>query len=109
MYVLRCLVWSVAVVCVLAFTLSAQSCPFCDGEKGPTLVGQFDEAQIVVYGHFKNARITNNGLDQGETDFEIERVLKSHDLVKGQAKLTLPRYVPNTKSKFIIFCRCVQA
>jgi hypothetical protein len=104
MKAIRHVVWLLAVVGVLGFSLSGRTCPFCDGEKGPTLVGQFDEAQIVLFGHFDNARLTNNGVDQGESDFEIERVLKSHDMIKGKTKLTLPRYVTDAKSKFIIFC-----
>jgi hypothetical protein len=93
-----------AAVGLLAFSLDSQSCPFCDGEKGPTLIGQFDDAQIVLFGHFENARINNDGLGQGETDFEIERVLKSHDLIKDKKQITIPRHVLDNKTKFIVFC-----
>jgi len=84
-------------------------CPFCgESEKGPTLVLQIEEAQMVLYGRFEKARLTNTGLDQGESDFGIERVLKSHDMIKGKKTLTLPRYVTDTKSKFLIFCDVYQ-
>ena len=96
-------VWLVAAVAILGYAFSTQACPFCE-EKGLTLVGQFEEANFVLFGHFTNARITNNGLDQGESDFVIERVLKSHELIKDKAKLTLPRYITDSKTKFIIFC-----
>ena len=96
--------WLLATVALLAYAFTTQACPFCEGEKGLTLVGQFEEAQFVLYGHFANAKITNTGLDQGESDFVIEKVLKDHDAVKGKAKLTLPRYITDSKTKFIIFC-----
>jgi len=96
--------WMFAAVGVLAFSLVSQSCPFCDGEKGPTLIGQFEDAQIVLFGHFENPRISNGGLEQGETDFVIERVLKSHDMIKDKKQITIARHVLDTKSKFIIFC-----
>ena len=102
---LRQTTWMFAAVGVLAFSLVSQSCPFCDwAKKAPTLVGQFDDAQIVLFGHFENARINNNGAGEGETDFEIERVLKSHDMIKGKKQITVPRHILNVKSKFIVFC-----
>ena len=99
----RC-AWLFAAVALIAFSLSTQACPFCEGEKGPTLVLQFEEAQMVLYGHFENARLAKSGLDQGESDFVIEEVLKTHDMIKGKKKITLPRYVKDEKSKFLIFC-----
>ena len=99
-------IWLVSLVFIPSF--ASAMCPFCESEKGPTLVLQIDEAQIVLYGHFENARLTNTGLDQGESDFVIEDVLKTHDMVKGKKKITLPRYVTDTKSKFLIFCDVYQ-
>jgi hypothetical protein len=96
-------IWLLAAAAILAYAFSTQACPFCE-EKGLTLVGQFEEAQFVLFGHFTNAKLTNTGLDQGESDFVIEKVLKDHDAVKGKTKLTLPRYITDSKTKFIIFC-----
>jgi hypothetical protein len=73
----------------------------CDGEKSLPLVAQFDEAQIVLFGHFENARAAANG---GMTDFVIERVYKDHPMIKGQKTLALPRFVNEPKTKYIIFC-----
>ena len=101
-------VWLIALMLISTLAAGTQACPFCDGEKGPTLVLQIEEAQMVLYGHFEKARTTNTGLDQGETDFVIENVLKSHDLVKGKKMITLPRYVVDSKSKFVIFCDVYQ-
>jgi hypothetical protein len=94
---------AIAGILTFAASMEAAACPFCD-EKGTTLVGQFEEAQFVLLGTFKNAQLAKNGLDMGETDFEIEKVLKTDDFIKGKTKLTLPKYVPDTKTKFIIFC-----
>jgi hypothetical protein len=97
-----CLLAAAVGLLTLSFWSEARSCPFCDGEKGPTLAGQFDEAPIVLYGHFANAVVSSNGVDQGTTDLIIEKVLKSHELLKGKKSITLSRYVPS-KNKFIIF------
>jgi hypothetical protein len=104
MKAIRCFIWLFTFIGFGGFIATAQPCPFCEAEKGPTLVLQIDEAQIVVLGHFEKARITNAGLDQGESDFVIEDVLKTHDMIKGKKSLTLPRYITDSKSKFVIFC-----
>lgn len=104
MNAIRNLVWLASLPGFLAFVAGTEACPFCDGERGPTLVLQIEEAQMVLYGHFEKARITNTGLDQGESDFVIEDTLKSHTMIKGKKSLTLPRYVTDSKSKFLIFC-----
>src|ERR1700690_3614192 len=100
---LRQTTWMFAAVGIFASSLVAHSCPFCDGEKGATLVGQFDDAQIVLFGHFENAQIKNNELGDGETVFMIELVLKSHDMIKGMKQIKVPRHILDSKSKFIIF------
>jgi hypothetical protein len=81
----------------------ADACPFCTDEKGPTLVGDFHQASLVLLGSFTNFR-PGNDIGGGTTDFVIERVLKPHDIVRGKKLLTLKRSVPPTKSKFVIFC-----
>src|ERR1022692_4948608 len=79
-------------------------CPFCDGEKGTTLIGHFDEALIVLYGHFENPRGGADDLDQGQTDFVIEKVLKTNDAVKNKQKIVVRREVRDVKNKYIVFC-----
>ncbi len=87
----------------------AEACPFCSAEsKGPTLVGDFNQATIVLVGTFSNPRrIGGRGdLESGLTDFTINQCLKggNHELVKGKTVIVLPRYLPSTRSKFVIFC-----
>jgi hypothetical protein len=87
----------------LAAALPAHTCPFCTEERGPTLVGDFATASMVLYGNFANAKLA--GGFEGTTDFQIEKVLKSHEYLKGikDNKITLPRYVPQSKNKFVVF------
>jgi hypothetical protein len=88
----------------LAAVLPTDACPFCTEERGPTLAGDFAQASMVLYGNFTNPKLGAGGFD-GTTDFEIEKVLKSHEYlknVKGKT-LTLPRYVAQPKNKFVVF------
>lgn len=92
-------------VAVLAFFAEpVRTCEFCSGEKGATLTVQFEDAAMVIYGHFENPRAAATDIGQGESDFVFEEVLKPNDAIKGMKKITLPRYVANSKTKFVIFC-----
>ena len=79
-----------------AAALPARACPFCE-EKGVTLVGQFEEAQFVLLGSF-----SEGGLD--ESTFVIDRILKPHEFIKGKTEVKIPRNIPVSKTKYIIFC-----
>jgi hypothetical protein len=105
MNTLRRFVCLIAMVGLFAFAISSEGSPrCCEAEKSPPLVQQFEEAQIVLLGHFENAKPASTGLDQGTTDFVIERVYKDHDMIKGKKVLSLPRYITDSKTKFIVFC-----
>lgn len=87
---------------VLAAVLGAHSnCPFCSEERGPTLVGDFGQASLVLYGSFTNPRISG---EETATDFIIEKVLKPHPILKDKSKITLTRFIKQPNSKFLIFC-----
>jgi hypothetical protein len=87
---------------------TASACPFCMDERGPTLVGDFNQASLVLLGTFTNYRPgTGDDVLGGKTDFVIEKVLKPHDVLKTAAKnnkIEFRRGVPATKSKFVVFC-----
>ncbi len=91
----------------LGLTVSAPACPFCSQDKIPTLVGDYNQALMVLLGNFTNAKLADN-----TTDFVIDKVLKSNPYlqsgkvktVDGKKVITLPRYLPQAKNKFIIFC-----
>ncbi|HZZ82554.1 MAG TPA: hypothetical protein VFE62_28910 [Gemmataceae bacterium] len=103
MNVLRRLVWVFALVAFPFAAVSMQACPFCDGEKGPTMTLQFEEAAMVIYGHFENPRTTGD-FGGGESDLVFEAVLKPHDAIKGLKKITLPKHIADSKLKFVVFC-----
>jgi hypothetical protein len=91
---------------VLALSTSAlRADPICcGGEKGPTLVGDFKDAHMVLLGRFSNARKNPNDPVGGETDFVIETVYKPHDFLKGRKSFPIAKYLPNAKNPFLIFC-----
>ena len=88
-------------------TLSVRSCPFCSMQ-GQTLIGDVNQASMVLYGTFTNAKLDSSGdLGQGSTDLVIEAVIKKHEILGDKKVLTLPRYVPTDKNsnvKFLVFC-----
>jgi hypothetical protein len=87
----------------LAAVLPSPACPFCSENLGATLVGDFTQASMVLYGTFTNPKLGASQLE-GSTDFVIEKVLKSHESLKGLKgnTVTLPRHVLS-KSKYIVF------
>src|SRR5438094_9656270 len=80
-------------------------CPFCVDERGPTMVDDYLQASFVIYGTFTNAKLDKDGgIDGGSSDFKIEQVLKGHPAVNNKNMITLPKFVPPSKSKFVVFC-----
>src|SRR5262245_27050286 len=103
--------WRLAAVLILvalpalAVPKEACACPFCVDERGPTMVDDYLQASFVLYGSFTNARLDpNGGIDGGSSDFVIEKVLKNHDMLNGKKMITLPKHVPASKSKWVVFC-----
>jgi hypothetical protein len=98
--------WNLAVLLLAALAVPAAACPFC-GMQGQTLVGEVNEASLVVFGTLTNPKLDpGNDAGQGTTDLRIEKVLKSHEIVEGKKVITLPRYLPTDEkaTKFLIFC-----
>jgi hypothetical protein len=92
--VLAALVW------VWAAT-PAGACPFCV-ERGPTMIGDYQRASMVLFGKFTKPRFAANG--EGISDFAIEAALKKDAILGDKKSLTLPCYVSETRSKFLLFC-----
>jgi hypothetical protein len=60
---------------------------------------------LVLFGKFTNARLAPGGnFGGGTSDLVIEKVLKPHKVLGDKKIVTLPRYVPKTRSKFLLFC-----
>jgi hypothetical protein len=90
-----------ALLALLGSAWAASACPFCMDERGPTLVGDFDQALLVVFGHFGKAH--EDGSERS-SDFVIEKVLKPHDIIKGKTTVRVPKAVDRVGSKFLLFC-----
>src|SRR5262245_54843975 len=90
---------------VLLALPAANACPFCPSA-GQTLLGETNQAHLIVFGSLSNAQRDPNEFGKGTTDMDIEVVVKDHDFLKGKKKITLPRYVPESKdkSKYLVFC-----
>src|SRR5260370_283207 len=101
MTALRPLALALAVAALLCLSVPANTCPFCSQELGRTMVEDFGKSQLVVFGTFTNPRQRDF---VGESDFEIESVIKTHDVVKQVKKITIPKYVNQPKVKFLLFC-----
>jgi len=92
--------------CATLFVSSAavRACPFCSAE-GKTLTADAGEASLILFGKLSNARLDPKDAYAGQTDIEIEVVVKSHDILAGRKKITLPRYLPPEPDyKFLVFC-----
>jgi len=87
----------------LLYASLVSACPFCQEERGPTLVGEFDQAAMVLVGTFTNPRTDTQG-DGGTSEFVIDEVLKSHEILANKKTVTLPKYIPQAKNKYLVFC-----
>jgi len=103
----RALVLGIALLAWAVYSPLARSCPFCSMQ-GQTLIGDVNQASMVLYGTFTNAKLDASGdLGQGSTDLVIEVVIKTHEVLGDKKVLTMPRYVPadkNNNVKFLVFC-----
>src|SRR5260370_27274372 len=103
----RFLVLGIAVLVWVSCPTPAPSCPFCSME-GQTWIGDVNQASMVLFGTFTNAKLDASGdFGQGSTDLIIEAVIKNHEILGDKKLLTLPRYVPtdkNSNNKFLVFC-----
>lgn len=95
-----------AVMALLIVPAFASACPFCPSA-GQTLLGEVNQAHLIIFGTMTNAQRDPNEFGKGTTDFEIEVVVKDHEILKGKKTITLPRYVPpdpKSKTKHLVFC-----
>jgi hypothetical protein len=96
--------------CLLASQVQparAALCPFCSMQ-GQTLLGDINQASMVLFGTLTNARLdAKDDLGQGTTDLQIEAVIKKNEILGDKKVITLPRYIPSDKDnkvKYLIFC-----
>jgi hypothetical protein len=72
----------------------ADCCPFCSGTDGKTLTADAADASLILYGKLVNARLDPKDQNAGQTDLEIETVVKTHAILAGRKVITIPRYMP---------------
>jgi hypothetical protein len=102
---LRPLALAIAVLGLLGLSVPASTCPFCTAELGRTMVDDYGKAALVISGTFTNPRLKADGFTgEGQTDFEIDQIIKPHDIVKGVKKITINQYRNHPKVKFVLFC-----
>ena len=91
---------------LIAVPANSNACPFCPSA-GQTLLGEVNQAHLIVFGTLSNAQRDPNEFGKGTTDLNIEIVVKDNEFLKGKKKITLPRYVPpdpKKETKHLIFC-----
>lgn len=101
--VMRCML--VVALMLLASVLPLSACPFCGGQ-GQTLTGEVNEAGLVLYGTLGEAKLDpKSDFGQGSTKFNIEAVLKNHEVLGNKKEIILPRYLPTDEKtpKYLIF------
>jgi hypothetical protein len=81
------------------------ACPFCSSQ-GLTLMGEINQASMVLYGTIVSSKPDLNDSGTGTSDLQIETVLKNNEILGDRKLITLPRYIPITEKnpKFVIFC-----
>lgn len=94
----------VVVVLAAALVPPANACLFCSEQRGPTLSEDFSKAAVILVGVCSNPKLGSTSLEDSRTDFHIEEVVKANELLpKGTNKITLPRFIADTKNKHILF------
>jgi hypothetical protein len=103
--------WFVPAVAAVAVVLAgpaatSRACPLCN-PTGTTFATEVAQADLILYGTLTNAKGDPDALNKGTTDLAIDTVIKTHDVVKGKKKITIPRYVPPSAGgkdvKYLIF------
>src|SRR5262249_7654677 len=81
-----------------------QACSWLNQGPGLTIREGAGSAKAILIGSITNPRPLTE--IYGETDFHIECVIRDHALVKGKAKLVIPRYLAEAKKKtqYVLFC-----
>ena len=92
--------WALVIAAALLLTGPglARCCPFCNSQ-GQTLLGEVNQANLILYGTLTNAQRDPTEFGKGTTDLNIDLVVKEHPILNGRKVLTLPRYIPEDPKK----------
>jgi hypothetical protein len=99
-----------ALLVAIAWMLNDAPTPACslcgNVSRNFSLAYEFEQAQVIVYGHLANPRLTTKG-GVGTTEFFVEKIIKDDPAFPRQKKLLLSRYLPvlDVKSppKYVMF------
>ncbi len=81
------------------------ACPFCSAQ-GQTLLGEVNQADMILIGTLKNPQRDPTDYAGGTTELDIELVVKPHAILGKRKQITLPRYVapdPQGNTRFLVF------
>src|SRR5260370_12797884 len=101
-----------ALLLASAWILNASPTPACSlcGNmlRGYSLAYEFEQAQVIVFGHLANRKLTTKG-GFGTTEFHVDQIIKDDPAFPRQKMLVLSRYLPilDAKSppKYVMFFR----
>ena len=99
------------VLLVAAWMLAAATgpaCEICGGMKNRnSLAFEFDQANVIIYGHLANPKLNAKGA--GTTEFHFDSIVKDDPKFPRQKMLVLQRYLPilddKNPPKFVMFFR----
>lgn len=108
----RLMLLSAATGLLLTSPAPACACPFCSPNATTTFVAEVAQADLILYGTLSNAQRDPDdptGFNKGTTDLTIETVIRSHDIIKGKKKITIPKYLPQDgkEYKYLIYFNVV--
>lgn len=102
----------IALLLVSAWMLNASPTPACslcgNMSRNNSLAYEFEQAQVIVYGHLANPKLTTKS-GGGTTEFFVDHIIKDDPAFPRQKMLLLSRYLPilDAKSppKYVMFFR----
>jgi len=106
---MRCFLLALGLVLLVSRMVAA--CSLCGGNfrLSPTFRQEAASrnARVILHGTISNPRLKGDGRS-GETDFEVQTILRAHEAIKGKKSLTLPRYLPvenqDKPPQYLLFC-----
>jgi hypothetical protein len=100
----------IALTLALLLPCPALACSLCGTmSRRVSLVQEFEQANVAVYGHLKNAKLLDAKNGTGTTEFHFDAVIKDADGFPKQKMIVLPRFLPALDAKdpprYVMFFR----
>lgn len=99
-----------AIALALLLPCPALACSLCGAmSKRVSLVQEFEQANVAVYGHLKNAKLLDAKNGKGTTEFHIDAVVKDAPGFPREKMIVLSRFLPALDPKdpprYVMFFR----